>query len=142
MTFQANPAAVPFVIAAVVSGLLAVFAWRRRALSMAPAFAVMVTGEAIWAGCEALELVFIEMAAKRPFFELRVAGAVIAILGLVAVVLRYTGRVNWLGVWRFTAICTPAVVLILFAWTNESHHYYWHDHVPVRVGDFHYLRPV
>jgi PAS domain S-box-containing protein len=142
MTFQANPAAIPFIVAATVSGLLAVFAWRRRGLSMAPAFAMMMTGEAAWAGFEALELLFVEMAAKRPFFELRVAGAVMAILGLVAVVLRYTGRVNWLGLSRFTAICTPAVVMILFAWTNERHHFYWHDHVPVKVGDFHFLEPV
>ena len=43
---------------------------------MAPAFAMMMTGEAAWAGCEALELLFVEIEAKRPLFELRVAGAV------------------------------------------------------------------
>ena len=32
MTFQANPSAIPFLVAAAVSGLLAVFAWRSAGL--------------------------------------------------------------------------------------------------------------
>ena len=143
MTFQANPSAIPFILAAVVSGLLAVFAWRRRGLSMAPAFAVMMAGEeAAWAFVEALELIYVEMPAKRPFFELRVVGAVTAILGLLAVVLRYTGNAKWLRIRWFTAICLPAVLPILFSWTNESHHLYWYDHKPVDVGGFAFVQPV
>ena len=142
MTFQPNPDAIPFVVAAVVSGLLAVFAWRRRGHAMAAAFAVMMTGEAAWALFEALELVFMEMPAKQPFFELRVAGAVTAILGLLAVVLRYTGHFEWLKLPVFTAICTPAVVMILFACTNDWHHFYWHDHEPVVIRGFVYAKPV
>ncbi len=142
MTFQANPDAIPFVVAAIVSGTLAVFAWRRRGLAMAAAFAVMMTGEAAWALFEALELVVVEIPAKQPFFELRNAGAVTAILGLLAVVLRYTGHVEWLKLPVFTAICTPAVVLILFAWTNDWHHFYWYGHVPVPVRGFVFARPL
>ena len=47
MTFQANPEAIPFAVAAAVSGLLAIFAWLRRGPSMAQAFAVTMTGEAV-----------------------------------------------------------------------------------------------
>ncbi len=142
MTFQANPEAIPYLVAAIVSALLAVFAWRRRGQAMAPAFAVMMTGEAAWALFEALELVVVEIAAKQPFFELRNAGAVTAILGLLAVVLRYTGHVEWLKLPVFTAICTPAVVLILFAWTNNWHHFYWYGHIPVSVRGFAFARPI
>jgi PAS domain S-box-containing protein len=142
MTFQPNPAAIPFVAAAVVSGLLAFFAWRRRGLAMAPAFAVMMTGEAAWALFEALELVFVELPAKQPFYELRIAGAVTAILGLLAVVLRYTGHVEWLKLPVFTAICTPAVIMILFAWTNDWHHFYWYRHEPLGARGFAFARPV
>ena len=131
MTFQANPEAILFLAAAVVSGLLAFFAWRRRSLAMAPAFAVMMTGETVWALSQALELLVVEMAAKQPFYELRNAGAVTAILGLLAVVLRYTGHVEWLKLPVFTAVCTPAVVMILFAWTNDWHHFYWYRHEAV-----------
>jgi PAS domain S-box-containing protein len=142
MTFQLNPEAIPYAVAAVVSALLAIFAWRRRGLAMAPAFAVMMTGEAAWALFQGLELVVIEMAAKQPFYELRNAGAVTAILGLLAVVLRYTGHVEWLKLPVFTAVCTPAVVLILFAWTNDWHHFYWYGHEPVSARGFVFARPV
>ncbi len=142
MTFQANPEAILFLVAAVVSGLLAFFAWRRRSLAMAPAFAVMMTGETVWALSQALELLVVEMAAKQAFYELRNAGAVTAILGLLAVVLRYTGHVEWLKLPVFTAVCTPAVVMILFAWTNDWHHFYWYRHEAVIVGGFAFARPV
>ena len=57
MMLQSNPEAIPFAIAAAVSGTLAVFAWRRRSLPMATAFIVMMAGEAAWALFEAIELV-------------------------------------------------------------------------------------
>ena len=102
--FQANPIAIPFAVSGAISGLLAIFAWRRRGLPMAPAFAVMMAGEAVWALVEALELVTVPMPVKRVFFELRVAGAVTAILAMVAFVLRYTGHSRWLVPRRFGAI--------------------------------------
>jgi hypothetical protein len=86
--FQANPIAVPFAVSGAISLLLVVIAWRRRRLPMAPACAVMMAGEAAWALLEAVELVTVPMAVKRVFFELRVAGAVTAIVGMVAFVLR------------------------------------------------------
>jgi hypothetical protein len=44
ITFQSIPEAIPIVNAAVLSSALAVFAWRRRAMPMAPAFATMMAG--------------------------------------------------------------------------------------------------
>ena len=55
MTFQSIPEAIPIGIAAVLSGTLAVFAWRRRSMPMAPAFADMMAGETAWALGAALE---------------------------------------------------------------------------------------
>ena len=49
MTFQSIPEAIPIGIATVFSGALAVFAWRRRSMPMAPAFATMMAGETVWA---------------------------------------------------------------------------------------------
>jgi hypothetical protein len=44
ITFQSIPEVIPIGIAAVLSSALAVFAWRRRAMPMAPAFATMMAG--------------------------------------------------------------------------------------------------
>src|SRR4051794_33441541 len=49
MNFQNVPAVLPIAFAALLSGGLTWFAWRRRERSMAPAFAVMMTGETLWA---------------------------------------------------------------------------------------------
>jgi len=49
MSFQNVPAALPIGFAAALCGTLALFAWRRREMPMAPAFAVMMAGETAWA---------------------------------------------------------------------------------------------
>ena len=96
---------------------------------MAPAFAVMMAGEAAWALFEALELFFVEIRQRRSHSSSSgLPAAVTAILGLArgrAPLHRPHPVAESFA--RFTAICTPAVVLILFAWTNERHHFYWYD---------------
>ena len=140
--FQPNPEAIPFAIAATVSGSLAVLAWRRRGLPMAPAFTIMMAGEAAWALFEAIELASNDPAVQGLCYELRTAGAVVTILGLLAFVLRYTGSVQWLQPRRITMVCAPALALIVVAWTNPFHHFYWVSHVPRLEGRFHIIIPV
>jgi len=142
MTFQGDPHAIPFGVAAAISGALAVFTSRRRGMPMAPAFTVMMAGEAAWALFEGLELVIVEMPFKQVCFELRVAGAVTTVLGMLAFVLRYTGCADWLEFRRFAAICAPAVAMVLVAWTNPWHHLYWVDHLDVKIGELHIAKPV
>src|SRR5262245_22958959 len=133
MRFQPNPEAIPFGVAVALSGCLAVLAWRRRGMPVAPAFAVMMGGEAAWALFEALELVIIDLPIKRLCFELRVAGAVTTILGLLAFVLGYTGWGRWLSPIRFGAISAPALALTVLAWTNSWHHLYWAELQPDEI---------
>ncbi len=125
MTFQSIPEALPIGTAALLSGALAVFAWSRRELPMAPAFAVMMAGEAIWALGSALEPSIVELPIKRLCIDVRLLGTVTAMLGLVAFVLRFTGFFRWLRAARFGLICAPALPLLLLAWTNPWHHLYW-----------------
>ena len=105
MTFQSIPEAIPIGIAAVFSGTLAVFAWSRRSMPMAPAFATMMAGETVWALGSALEPSIVELPIKRLCIDLRLLGTVTAMLGLVAFVFRYTGLFRWLKAYRFGAIC-------------------------------------
>jgi signal transduction histidine kinase/ActR/RegA family two-component response regulator len=140
--FQPNPEAIPFAIAAAVSGSLAVLAWRRRSLPMAPAFTIMMAGEAAWALFEAIELACNDLVVQGLCYELRTAGAVITILGLLAFVLRYTGSVHWLEPSHFAAVCAPALALTVVAWTNPLHHLYWVAHEPLIEGQFRFAIPV
>jgi len=142
MTFQGNPEAIPFGVAALIAGALAAFAWRRRALPMAPAFATMMTGEAIWALAEAMELVIADLPTKRICYNLRIAGTVTAVLGALAFVLRSTGHLRWLAWRRFSVICAAAVVLVVLAWSDPWHHLYWTRFTNETIGGFQIAVPV
>ena len=133
MTFQSIPEAIPIGIAAVFSGALAVFAWRRRSMPMAPAFATMMAGETVWALGSALEASVVELPIKRLCIDLRLLGTVTAMLGLVAFVFRYTGCFSWLTTYRFGVICAPALPLLLLAWTDPWHNLYW-NRLEVRLS--------
>ena len=141
--FQPDPHAIPFGIAAAISAGLAVCTSRRRGLPMAPAFTVMMAGEAAWALFEALELIVVDPDLKQICNDFRVAGAVTTVLGMLAFVLRYTGCTDWLEFRRFAAICAPAVAMVLVAWTNPWHHLYWIKHDDIVIdGLYHIAKPV
>ena len=141
--FQANPQAIPFAIAAAVSAIVTVFAWRRRSLPMAPAFITMMAGEAAWALFEAIELRLSPTRYRRP------SGTS---CGLPAPSSRSwacwrscsvtPGGFNGLNARRFALVCAPALALILVAWTNPWHHLYWMTHRPGSPEPFQIAIPV
>jgi signal transduction histidine kinase/CheY-like chemotaxis protein len=127
MTFQNNPAAIPFGVAVLISGTLMVFAWRRRTMPTAPAFAFMMAGEAIWALGEALELEFVPLPVKLFGYSLRTTGAMVTTVGLLAFVLRFTGHGDWLPSRWFSSACALALGLTVLSWTNPWHSLIWSE---------------
>jgi signal transduction histidine kinase len=125
MMLQGNPRAIPFLLAGGISALLALFAWRRRELPRARAFITMMAGETAWAGSHGVELLVKPFWIQRFCIDLRTAGAVAAVLGMLAFVLHYTGRHRWLEPGRFAAIAASPVALVLVAWTNRWHGRFW-----------------
>lgn len=125
MSFQSVPEVIPVGIAGVLSAALAAFAWRRRATPGAPAFVAMMAGETAWALGAAFEPIIVELPLKRLCIDVRLFGTLTAILSLMAFTFRYTGRHSWLEPRRFAALCAPAALLLLVAWTDRWHHLYW-----------------
>ncbi len=136
--FQPNAESIPFGITVLISAGLALLGWRRRrqGIAIATAFSAMMVGEAAWALFEAMELVIVELPIKRMCFALRVAGATMMLLGMLAFVLRYTGCERWLAPRRFAAVAAPMLALALLAWTNPLHHLYWRSIRNARIGAF------
>jgi signal transduction histidine kinase/ActR/RegA family two-component response regulator len=132
MMLQQNPEAIPFMLAGGTSAVLALFAWRRREMPRALSFITMMAGETVWASSEALELIAVAEPVKLLCINLRVVGAVISILGMLAFVLHYTGRNRWLEPRRFAALCAVPLALVPVAWTNPLHHRFWSS---IRVED-------
>ncbi len=135
-TFQNNPEAIVFILAGGTSAVLALIAWRWRELPRAPAFAIMMAGEMLWASAEALELTLVPLPAKLFCINVRVLGAVTSVLGMLGFVLHYTGRTRWLKLRRFAAISALALVLLPVAWTNPWHHFFWSSIRIDRVDGF------
>jgi signal transduction histidine kinase/ActR/RegA family two-component response regulator len=136
MTFQGNPRAIPFLLAGGTSAILMLFAWRRREMPRAPAFIAMMAGETTWAFAEALELIVAAPVIQLLCINLRVVGAVVSILGMLAFVLHYTGQDQWLVPRRFLAVCAVPVALILVAWTNPWHRLFWASTRVEEIGGF------
>jgi PAS domain S-box-containing protein len=135
ITFQSIPEAIPIGIAAVVSSVLVVCAWRRRALPLAPAFIAMMAGETVWALGAALEPVIIELPIKIACIDVRIIGTLAAVLGLTAFVLRFSGLLPSLNSVGFAAICAPAIPLVLLAWMNPLHHLYFTRLANEQIGE-------
>jgi PAS domain S-box-containing protein len=125
MTFQSLTTAVPVCVAALVSLLLAFFAWKRRHAPLGWAFTVMMAGETLWALGAALEPLVVELPIKRGLLDLRLFGTVAALLGMIAFVFRFTGLTRWLEPRRFALVCAPAVPILLAALTDPWWHLYW-----------------
>jgi len=125
ITTQGNPEAIPFLIAAAVATAIATLAWHRRSVPGGLALFIMMAGEAGWALFAAAELLIVNPPIKRLWFSLKAGAAVLAILGLMTFVVRYTGHTRWLSSRLYGVICTLAVVPLSLAWTNDLHHLYW-----------------
>jgi PAS domain S-box-containing protein len=136
MTLQGNPRAIPFLLAGGASAILTLFAWRRREMPRAPAFIAMMAGETAWASAEAVELIVAAPAIQLLCINVRVVGAVASILGMLAIVLHYTGQDRWLAPHRFVAVCAVPIALIFVAWTNPWHHLFWASTHVDEIGGF------
>lgn len=123
--YQANPAALPFLSSAVISAGLALFAWRRRKIATAPAFAAMMAGQMAWALGVGLELLSVDLPTKILCLDLTIVGKVSVPVGLLVFVLRYTGHQRWLIRRTLVLVCILPSTTILLHWTNRWHHLFW-----------------
>jgi PAS domain S-box-containing protein len=125
MIYQANPTALLFLNAAVISAGLAAYAWRRRKVPTALAFAAMMAGETAWALGVGLELLSADLPTKMLCLDLTIVGKVVVPVGLLVFALRYTGLQAWVT-WRTVALaCALPLTTVLLHWTNPWHHLFW-----------------
>jgi PAS domain S-box-containing protein len=134
MTLQSVPQAIPLGVAAVCSAALTWIAWRRRAMPLGPAFLAMMAGETAWAAGSALEPVFAELPIKQLCIDLRMAGTLLAILGLLAFVVQFTGMSHWVTPRSVAVIACPAILLLILVWTNPWHRLYFRELSNTSIG--------
>jgi PAS domain S-box-containing protein len=136
MRYQANPAALPVLNAALITAGLAFYAWRRRKIPTAIAFAAMMAGETAWALGVGLELLFADLPTKVRCLDLAIVGKNSVPVGLLAFVLSYTG-LQKRGTGRTLVLaCVFPAATILLHWTNSWHHLYWRRREVAWVGGY------
>ena len=127
MNWQYTPLVLPLVAAVIVSAGLALYAWRRRPTVGGTPFALLMLGVAVWVFGEALRLVSLDLPAKFFWARTRYLGIVVVPATWLAFGLQYTNRGRWLTPRTLALLAIEPVVVLLLAWTNERHHWFWSD---------------
>ena len=125
MTFQSVPEAIPVGVAAVLSGALAVFAWRRRTMPMAPAFAAMMAGETVWALGATLEPLVVDLPLEAPVHRPAAPRHVRRGPGIAGLPLPVHRPVTVAEATAVRRDLRPALPLLVLAWTDPWHHLFW-----------------
>ncbi|MBL7065155.1 MAG: ATP-binding protein [Anaerolineae bacterium] len=127
---------VPLGIAAAISVLLALFAWRRRPAPDATAFVLLMLAVAEWSLAYALRLAGTDLATKLFWAKVRYLGIVIVPAAWLIFALQYTGRGKWLTRRNLTLLAIEPLCMLLLVWTNDWHGLYWSSVRLDEVGSF------
>ncbi|HMB03146.1 MAG TPA: histidine kinase N-terminal 7TM domain-containing protein, partial [Isosphaeraceae bacterium] len=122
--------------AALITAGLAFYAWRRRKIPTATAFAAMMAGETAWAMGVGLELLFADLPTKVRCLDLAIVGKNSVPVGLLAFVLSYTGLQKWVTGRTLVLACVFPAATILLHWTDPWHHLYWSRREVAWVGGY------
>jgi PAS domain S-box-containing protein len=115
------------ITSAIVSGLLAAFAWRHRTVRGATAFAVLNLAVLVWAFSYAPDVSSPELAIKIFWSKVEYFGIVVVPVAWLAFALQYTGREHWLKPRTLALLALPSLVTLPLVWTNELHYLIWRN---------------
>jgi PAS domain S-box-containing protein len=113
------------ITSAIVSGLLAAFAWRHRTVRGAAAFAVLMLAVMEWSLSYAPDVSSSELAIKIFWSKVEYFGIVVVPVAWLAFALQYTGRERWLKPRTLALLALPSLLTLPLVWTNELHHLIW-----------------
>src|SRR5205809_3317085 len=120
MHWQYAPIVWIYLAGAVLAGWMAIFAWRRRTVPGAAAFALMQTGAALWATGYALVICRSDLSGMVFFANVAWTGAVIEVPACLALGLQFTNSRRLSRRALFWQAILPAITLIV-VWTSNFH---------------------
>jgi PAS domain S-box-containing protein len=125
--WQFNPYAVLLGASALISGLVAVYAWRRRPAPGAVPLALLGLGAAWWSSGYAVATGFQDLQIRILLAKAQYPGIAIVPLGVFLLALQYVGREKWMTRRNIVLLAIAPVLTVLLAWTNEMHGLIWAD---------------
>jgi PAS domain S-box-containing protein len=137
MHWQYAPIVWIYVAGAVLAGWMAIYAWRRRTIPGAAAFALMQAGAALWAAGYALVTCRSDLSGIVFFANVAWTGAVIEVPACLALGLQFTNsRLSRRAL--FWQALLPAITLVV-VWTSNFHGLIRHSVYLQTVGSFKFL---
>src|SRR5689334_14776351 len=123
MSWHSTPYLGPLLIAALMSGGLALLvAGRRRSAPGALPFVVLTLAVAGWSLGYALEMLSANLASAVFWAKQEYLGIVILPLTWLLFALEYTGRKRWLTRQRIGLLLIEPIAIVALVETNERHH--------------------
>ena len=120
----------PFLIlitSAVVSLILAVYAWRRRQMRGAKPFCLMMVALAVWLVSYALEVVTLDLDQRLIWSRITFFGVTVVPIAWFLFSLEYTGRDSWLNRRNIALLFVEPVIIIILIWTDSQHRLFLQD---------------
>lgn len=126
-SFHYTPYASLVALAALVSALLAVYIWNRRAVPGAkPAVALMIA-IFVWSMGYLLQFMGVELETKLFWAKIQYFGVVSLPVAVFLFALAFSGRDEWLTTRKFSALIIIPVITLILALSNELHRLVWVD---------------
>ncbi|MBE2220303.1 MAG: PAS domain-containing protein [Anaerolineae bacterium] len=112
-------------LAAAISLVFALYAWKRRPVPGAVAFSVFMLAVVLWILAYLLQVVSDDPVTKAAWAKLQFVGVSILPVAWLVFSLRYTNRQAWLTPRRWVMLMFVPLLTLLFTVTNEFHQLVW-----------------
>jgi PAS domain S-box-containing protein len=137
--WQFNPYALLLAVSALVAGVVAVYAWRRRPAPGSIPLVLLGLGAAVWSLGYAAATGFEDLQVRVFLAKVQYPGIASVPLSVFLLVFQYLGREKWMR-WRSIVLLAVVPALaVLLAWTNERHRLIWADFEVMPYGSAYIL---
>jgi len=135
--FQYTPYILPLVISSIISGVVAIYVWRRRATaSGAMAFVMLALASAEWSFGYALEIAGADLPTKIFWGKSQYIGIITVPLAWVIFTYLHSTQGTWMTRRNVTLLSIVPFITLILAFTTELHGLIWKDIQIHTVGTF------
>ncbi len=124
------------ILSALVSGGIALYAWRQRQMPAATSFAVMMGGVMVWLLGYAFELYSTNLSGMLWGTKVGYLGVAAAPTLWLIFTIQYTGKERWLSRRNLIGLFVIPFIIVMLVWTNEWHRWYYVDYWVDTTGPF------
>lgn len=136
MSWRYTPYILPMLVAALVSMVLAVYAWRRRGVPGVTAFVILSTSLSLWSLGYGLEIAGTDLTTKIFWGKVQYIGIVTVILAWFVFSLQYSNHNEWLTRRKLALLLIVPLITLSLTWTNEAHGLIWKSYKLSENGPF------